>query len=196
MNVRQWAAGSAVATATVVFLPALAQAAPIAPQQAVLAAHEFPLGSTEYKVERETLTSPEGLPSEPAAQSQCATKLDALSKALDGAAIVEAEAVRGTTELESSVLDRTVTTARSDASKACMQEVTGEDRPTILDAPQDLARLNPFLFAMGRNTLQGWVDVRGVTVIVEAEGKDGGAVETEAFWQTLRAQVAKVERQP
>ncbi|WP_336670501.1 hypothetical protein [Tsukamurella sp. USMM236] len=51
--------------------------------------------------------------------------------------------------------------------------------------------------AVGRNTLQAWIDVRGVTVIVEAEGKtDAAAADSDIFWQTLRAQVAKVERQP
>lgn len=196
MNVRRRVAGAAAAAATIVSLPALAHAAPVVPQQAVLAAHEFPAGSTDYKVERETLTSPDGLPEDSPADSECGTKLNALARSMEGTEILEAEAVHGTTELEASVLSRTITAARGAATEACRSDVAAANRPTILAAPDDLARLKPFIMAVGRNTLQAWVDVRGVTVIVEAEGKKDAAADSEIFWQTLRAQVAKVERQP
>ncbi|MBS4104095.1 hypothetical protein [Tsukamurella paurometabola] len=195
MNARRWVAGSAAAAA-IISLPAGAQAAPVVPQQAVLAAHEFPGGSTGYKVERETLTAPDGLPEGSPTDSPCGTGLAALARAMEGTEIVEAEAVHGTTELEASVLSRPVTAARSAATEACRADVDAADRPTILAAPDDLARLKPFIMAVGRNTLQAWVDVRGVTVIVEAEGKKDGAADSDVFWQTLRSQVAKVERQP
>lgn len=196
MNVRRRVAGAAAAAATIISLPALAHAAPVVPHQAVLAAHEFPTGSTGYKVERETLTSPDGLPEDSPTDSVCGTKLNALARVLEGTEIVEAEAVHGTTELEASVLNRTITAARGAATEACRADVAAADRPTILAAPDDLARLKPFIMAVGRNTLQAWVDVRGTTVIVEAEGKKDAAADSEVFWQTLRAQVAKVERQP
>ncbi|BDH57008.1 hypothetical protein [Tsukamurella sp. PLM1] len=196
MSIRRLVAGTTAAAATIICLPAIAQAAPVSPQHAVLAAHEFPLGSTGYKVEREKLSALEGVPSDPGAASPCATALTALTERLADSEIVEAEAVRGTTELEASVLDTTVTTARRDAATACRSSVDADDRPSTLQAPADLARLKPFIFAIGTDTLQAWVDVRGVTVIVEAEGKNDAAADSESFWQTLRAQVAKVERQP
>ncbi|WEL94780.1 hypothetical protein P1N98_07865, partial [Tsukamurella tyrosinosolvens] len=91
---------------------------------------------------------------------------------------------------------RVAASAATEKSSAPSRASPRRTPTTILAAPDDLARLKPFIMAVGRNTLQAWVDVRGTTVIVEAEGKKDAAADSEVFWQTLRAQVAKIERQP
>ncbi|WP_019203353.1 hypothetical protein [Tsukamurella sp. 1534] len=196
MQIRRLVAGTTVALATAAGVPAVAAAAPVSPSGAVLAAHEFPSGSTGYKVEKEKLSELAGVPEKGEGGSPCATKADALAKALDGAEVVEAEAKRGSVEFEASVIGGRLTTANRDAVTACRSSLPAEKRTVAREAPADLTHLRPFIFAVGDSELQGWADVRGVTVLVSAEGEKGAAVDSEGFWQTLRAQIAKVERQP
>ncbi|MBS4104572.1 hypothetical protein [Tsukamurella paurometabola] len=66
--------------------------------------------------------------------------------------------------------------------------------PTPESVPRDLARVRTRVVTTSTDTIQGWADVRGATVSVNLFGIDGAAADREAFWQLLRAQVAKVER--
>ncbi|WP_159103257.1 hypothetical protein [Tsukamurella sp. 1534] len=177
-------------------LPAVAQAAPVNPSQAVLAAHEFPFGSTGYKVEREVLKPDDVAPDAPAdATSPCAVELGRTFEKLAGVTVVEAEVTRAGTELEAAVMSRRVTDYFTATFRACNAQMPPRERASVLPVPADLAGRGAFVFRDGDEYI-GWTDVRDVTVTVYAEAKDKLPVDAEAFWQTFRAQVAKVERQP
>ncbi|KXO92078.1 hypothetical protein AXK56_02985 [Tsukamurella pulmonis] len=195
MIARRIAAALVPVAAMSLLVPGTAHAAPVNTAQAVLAAHEFPLGSTGYKVETETLEPLDEPQDASPAAGPCGRFIDAMFQRLSGARVSDASAVRGGTEINATVLSRPMARFMADGFPTCEAALDPRSRSTVLAVPADLARLNPFLFR-DADELQGWVDVRGISVNVIASATKGSAVDTDAFWQTLRAQVAKVERQP
>ncbi|TWS25112.1 hypothetical protein FK268_07795 [Tsukamurella sputi] len=193
MRVRHLLAGSTVAVLAAVGLPGLAQAAPIVPAQAVLAAHEFPAGSTEYKARAEV--------GEPAGQlvsdSVCGRAEHAVDQRLEGARSTDASARRGALTLESSVIDRPMSATMRNAFTTCAASTPASSRLLPSALPADLSRYQGFVVRIGAGqALLGVVDVRGASVGVSVEGGSSSPADEGAFFQVLRAQVAKVERQP
>lgn len=193
MQIHRAAAGLTIALAATAALPAVATAAPISLPHAVLAAHEFPSGSTNYKVEQETV-SPGRIPAH-LQGTACGAKWTSLIEAAAGGQSVEAEVKRGSTELEASILSRPTTTIARDMMLTCDRQIASNDRLSVRPVPADLAALKPFVISFSKSDLQAWVDVRGVTVLVEAEADNNATVDADGFWQTLRAQISKVQRQ-
>ncbi|MBS4104608.1 hypothetical protein [Tsukamurella paurometabola] len=115
---------------------------------------------------------------------------------IDGAHASTAKVRRGPVRVESVVVDRPFTTAVADLTAACEAEEAPHSRSKVLSAPADLARFRTFLTQYGNSSFQGWVDVRGATVTVDVMSSGTAADSRDLFWQVLRAQVAKVERQP
>lgn len=187
MIARRCAAATALAVAAL-SVPALAQAAPVVPSQAVLAANEFPAGSFDYKVFRDTFPA---AGSAEAGTSPCGIATRELERMLAGVSVVEAEAWRGST-LFYSVVGRPVKDLQSKQTGACLPS-TQAVRQQI---PVDLARVNLTVTRSGSQRIEGSADVRGVTVGVVGSAPDGKTLDTDTFWQVLRAQIAKVERQP
>ncbi|WP_158636225.1 hypothetical protein, partial [Tsukamurella sputi] len=89
---------------------------------------------------------------------------------------------------------RPTTKETTDYWRVCLAE--DGVRMTTLPTPNDLAHLRPMLIGVGGTMYQGAVDVRGVTVLAGTTNRDGGPADLDGFWQVLRAQIAKVERQP
>ncbi|CAM3748178.1 hypothetical protein TSST111916_04405 [Tsukamurella strandjordii] len=191
MIVRRFAAVGAL-TFAALSIPALAQAAPIVPAQAVLAANEFPLGSTGYKTDDATID----FNGDESANTACDRAVRDAVKSISGVKAVSAEVLRGTTKIESGVVGRAYTARVAEIDVTCDADSSGNARPQKLAAPPDLARYRTHITTYRGSSIDSWVDVRGVTVSVQAHGTDGTPVDADAFWQTLRAQVAKVERQP
>ncbi|ADG78385.1 putative protein OS=Tsukamurella paurometabola (strain ATCC 8368 / DSM / CCUG 35730 /CIP 100753 / JCM 10117 / KCTC 9821 / NBRC 16120 / NCIMB 702349/ NCTC 13040) OX=521096 GN=Tpau_1767 PE=4 SV=1 [Tsukamurella paurometabola] len=172
--------------------PALAQAAPIVPSQAILAAHEFPFGSTRYKV-----TSEVGSPAKSSGETACDRASYAVDKRMEGTRTTDASAERGATELEASVNERPMADAMRTVFQTCGTQFGIRDRIALLPLPADLNRYNGFVFiSVARDSYIGVVDVRGAAVGVSVNSRGDQPADGDAFWQTLRAQVAKVERQP
>lgn len=194
MRVRHLLAGSTVAVLAAVGLPGVAQAAPIVPAQAVLAAHEFPVGSSGYTVEHETIRTTDEVNGP--ARTECDRRLVAGAKAIDGAHATTAKVTRGNMTVETAVVDRSFTAEVSALTTACDAESSSLGRTVILPAPADLARFRTFITRYATASFQGWVDVRGTTVSVDVSSRGDAVAEPDLFWRTLRAQVAKVERQP
>lgn len=174
-------------------LPGVASAAPVPLEAAVLAPHEFPAGSDRYEVESE---APElSAYRVDDADRACADATTAVETSLEGARAVEAEAVRGATGFETTLYSQPVATELGAWREACADE----SQP--LTAPADLARLNPVIFRSAPeengevDQYGAYVNVRGVTVIIDADAT-AGAADWNGFWDVLRTQVAKVERQP
>ncbi|MCS3780167.1 hypothetical protein [Tsukamurella ocularis] len=188
-----------MAVLAAVGLPGIAHAAPVNTAQAVLAAHEFPAGTTGYEVETETLTSigaraTPGAVDDPS-PSACSRNISRMFERMEGARVTEARAVRGSTRVEAVVLNRPMTALMTETFPTCEATLLPSERSAVLAAPRDLARLRPFIFR-DKDELQAWVDVRGVAINVTARGTNRSPADADAFWQTLHAQVAKVERQP
>lgn len=183
--------GSTVAVLAVACFPAVANAAPVNPGRALLSQSEFPAGTFGYEAGRGRPST--GLDS--GKTPQCAAKSRDLDRRLDTVAAADARAGIGSTTLLVYIVDQPLSTAIGDVVRSC-DENGDMVRVAPAAIPADLRRLSPFVLSSAKTDLQGWVDVRGVTVSVNAFGPDRGAADTEAFWQTLRAQVAKVERQP
>ncbi|GAA1073076.1 hypothetical protein [Tsukamurella spumae] len=181
-----------VALATLAVVPGVAQAAPVNTARTILAAHEFPLGSTGYKVETETL-KPFDEPDN--ANTPCSRFIRTMFERLGGAQVTNAQVTRGTTEVEVAVVNRPMAALMAEGFPTCEAQVDPRARSTVLAAPGDLTRLRPFVFR-DADEMQAWVDLRGISVNVTATTKNRGPADAETFWQTLRAQVAKVERQP
>lgn len=199
MRLRNLLTGSTVAVLAAVGLPAAAQAAPVDTAHAVLAAHEFPAGTTGYTVETETLT-PIGDSAAPGAvggssPTACERNMGRMFERMDGARVTEARAVRGTTRVEAALLNRPLTALMMETFPTCEAALSPSERSAVPAAPADLARLRPFIFR-DEDELQAWVDVRGVAINVTARSTNRSSADADAFWQLLRAQVAKVERQP
>ncbi|GAA1014682.1 hypothetical protein [Tsukamurella strandjordii] len=191
MNTRHLVAAASIAGAVVIGLPAVAQAAPVVPAQAILAANEFPFGSVEYKVSSEIGAPPVKVTGD----SSCERASYDLDKRLEGAKSTDAEAVRGSSKLEASVNDRPMADAMRTVFRVCGAELGVQ--LAIAPLPADLSRYNGFVFlSESRDSAIGVVDVRGAAVGVSVDGRGNQPADTDAFWQILRAQVAKVERQP
>ncbi|GAB3126108.1 hypothetical protein GCM10027289_01390 [Tsukamurella serpentis] len=188
MRARVALSATTVAVAATVGLPAVAQAAPVDPVRAVLAAHELPMGSKDYMVAA-PVTLPPAAPA-PAGDSPCDRATHAVDRAAAGARAVEAEAWRGDTHFYSSVVTRPITT-----SYKARENVCGE-RSVVLTPPADLARFPVSIRRVGTQRYEGLADVRGATVSVIASSPEAKPLSTETFWEVFRAQISKVERQP
>ena len=195
MIARRFAAALVPVAAVSLFVPAFAHAAPVNTAQAVLAAHEFPLGSSGYEVETEPLGQFDRSQAGSRPATACGRFIDAMFQRLSGARVSDASALRGGTKINATIVSRPMARFMAEGFPTCEASLAPRSRATILAAPADLARLNPFLFR-DEDEIQGWVDVRGISVNVITSATVGSAVDTDAFWQTLRAQVAKVDRQP
>ena len=192
MIARRFVAAGAIALATLGIVPGVAQAAPVNTARAILAAHEFPLGSSGYKVETETL---EPFDEPDNASTPCSRFIRTMFERLGGAQVTSAQAGRGTTEVEVAVMNRPMAALMAEGFPTCEAQVDPRARSTVLAAPADLTRLRPFVFK-DADEIQAWVDLRGVSVNVIATSKNRGPADADAFWQVLRTQIAKVERQP
>ena len=193
MRARHLLAGSTVAVLAAVGLPGIAQAAPVVPAQAVLAAHEFPAGTTGYKATAEV--------GEPAGTlvsgSACGRAEHAVDQKLEGARSTDAQVRRGALTLESSVIDRPLSAAMRNVFTTCAAGTPAAGRSLPAALPTDLARYKGFVVRVGGGqAMIGVVDVRGASVGVSVEGTSSSPADEGAFFQVLRAQVAKVERQP
>ncbi|AUN40223.1 hypothetical protein [Tsukamurella tyrosinosolvens] len=187
MRLRPLVSGSTVAVLAAVGLPAAAHAAPVVPAQAVLAAHEFPAGSKDYKafpIGRFPAAQPQ------TARTPCDERAAKLDAAVAGASAIEVEVWRGDTLFTASIIDRPVAAQFEAATLACTKAA-----PKIAP-PADLARVNPTIRRNSSQRMEAMVDVRGVNVGVVASSPRGKTLDADTFWQVLRAQVAKVERQP
>ncbi|TWS25113.1 hypothetical protein FK268_07800 [Tsukamurella sputi] len=192
MIARRLSVAGAIAVATLAIVPAVAQAAPVNTARAILAAHEFPPGSSGYKVETETLDpfdEPEG------SSTPCSRFIRTMFERLGGAQVTSAQASRGATDVEVAVVNRPMAALMAEGFPTCEAQVDPRARSTVLAAPADLTRLRPFVFK-DADEMQAWVDLRGISVNVTATTNNRGPADADAFWQVLRTQIAKVERQP
>ncbi|CAM3827103.1 hypothetical protein ACXYTP_02205 [Tsukamurella ocularis] len=189
---RRLVVAGAIALAAPALGPGVAQAAPVNTTRTILAAHEFPLGSNGYKVETETL-EPFDEPGNTG--TPCSRFIRTMFERLGGAQVTSAQVIRGTTQVEVAVVNRPMAALMAEGFPTCEAQVDPRARSTVLAAPTDLARLRPFVFK-DADEMQAWVDLRGISVNVTTTTKNRGPADAETFWQTLRAQVAKVERQP
>lgn len=190
MNGRRFAAAFALALTTAVTIPALATAAPVQPSRALLTAAEFPSGTTNYTAERTTPSAGIGGPE----SADCAHRRDALEAEFKAAGSATAAALRGRSTIRAAVIDRPVASRATEFAMRC--PAPGTPAPIALGVPSDLQHARPSILSSGADFLSSWADVRGTTVLVLAIGEDGAPADRDAFWQTLRAQIAKVERQP
>lgn len=180
-----------------VLSPATAYATPVAPARALLSQAEFPEGSTGYtREDRADLTTSERPTGDPARYTPCERSFATMFGVLDDASAAEATARRGTTRLGVTVIDAEVLRHARELFRTCNAEYPPDQRTRELATPADLAGVRPYLVANGRHELIAWVQLRGITIHVDAWVIGGQALDTAAFWQALRAQVAKVERQP
>ncbi|CAM3347400.1 hypothetical protein [Tsukamurella hominis] len=190
MRLRTLVAGATVAVLATVGLPAAAHAAPVVPARALLTAAEFPAGSTQYTPGRRTpSTGLGGLES-----ADCIALRDGLDGDFRRSAVADAVALRGRSAIMVSIVDRPLTSRIADVVTRCAEPDV--PRAVAVTAPTDLERVRPRVLTTGADDIRGWADVRGTTVGVIVEGENGAAADRDAFWQLLRAQVAKVERQP
>ncbi|MET9328612.1 hypothetical protein [Tsukamurella sp. NPDC003166] len=194
MRVRHVLVGTTVTLLAVAGLPAVAQAAPVDPARAILSAAEFPAGTTGYAVEHETIRTTDDVNGP--TRTECDRRLVAAAKKIDGAPATTAKVTRGSVGVESAVVGRSFTAEVTSLTTACDAESDTRIRSVVLPAPQDLARFRTFVLQYAGNSFQGWVDVRGATVTVDVSSRGSAAADRDLFWQVLRAQVAKVERQP
>lgn len=192
MRVSRVLAGTTEAVLATVGLPAVAEAAPVNLSRALLAADEFPLGTSGYTVALDTLRISGVV--DAVASTECDRKVDATFRHAEGARFVSAKVRRGTTGIESMVVDRRITAAVSDMTTTCDAATDQRSRPVVLPSPADLTRLHPYVVQYGKGSVQGWADVRGTTVTVDLS--DSRGTDRDLFWQTFRAQIAKVEKQP
>lgn len=188
MRARHLLGGSTVAVLAAICLPGIVQAAPVVPAQAVLAAREFPAGTTGYTAKTE-VGKPAGTL---ASDSPCGRAEHAVDQRLAGARSTDAQVRRGALTLESSVIDRPMSATMRNTFTTC---AAGRAVPEAL--PADLARYQGFVVRVGGGqSLVGVVDVRGASVGVSVDGSSASPADEGAFFLVLRAQVAKVERQP
>lgn len=190
MRLRNLLTGSTVAVLAAVGLPAAAQAAPVVPARALLTATEFPNGSSHYTPGRRTPSAGiGGLDS-----ADCAARRARLNDDFRRSTFADAVALRGRSAILVSIIDRPLAPRIADTATRC----NGSSVPQAASVaiPADLQRLRPRVLSTGADDIRGWADVRGTTVGVIVEGEDGAAADRDAFWQLLRAQIAKVERQP
>ncbi|GAA1014678.1 hypothetical protein GCM10009551_102220 [Nocardiopsis tropica] len=188
MTIRSVLAGGSVAVVAAAALPAIAQAAPVVPKDAVLTAQEFPPGSHDYKTFPMTFPA---VGTRPANSSRCAVKTHELQQRLAGSSAVEAEAWRGDTMYYASVFGRPVAEVLGEQNVACDMS----PRERRVPAPADLARVNPTAFRSGSQRIEATAELHGVTVGVVGTSPDGKVLDTDTFWEILRAQIAKIERQ-
>ncbi|KXP05669.1 hypothetical protein HWD35_03380 [Tsukamurella tyrosinosolvens] len=190
MRLRTLVAGSTVAVLAAVGLPAAAHAAPVVPARALLTAAEFPAGSTHYAAGARSPSA--GVAGSESAQ--CAKERAMLESSLRSGSASDAVAIREQTQILVSVIDRPLSASIAGYATRCATPAGAWTDPESI--PSDLRGFRPRVVSTGPEDLRGWVDVRGATVGVVVAGVDGTAADREAFWQLLRAQVAKVERQP
>ncbi|GAA1073081.1 hypothetical protein [Tsukamurella spumae] len=193
MRARHVLVGSTVTFLALAGLPAVAQAAPVVPARAVLAANEFPAGSTGYSV-RSEVGEPAG---ELISDTACGAAEHRVDKALAGAHSTDAKARRGALDLETSVIERPMATVMRGVITTCSAKLRYGTRAIVKPLPADLSRHQGFTVSTGDNqTLIAVVEVRGASVGVQVSGTSATPADPAAFWQLVRAQVAKVERQP
>lgn len=171
----------------------MAAAAPIVPSQAVLAAQEFPIGSTGYKV-----SSDIGSPADkPDGDTPCDRASYDVEKAVAGVKSTDAKAVRGPQRLEASVISRPMAGVMRQLFATCTTQFRYSTSAAVAPLPADLSRYTGFIVRSPKQrSLIGVVDVRGAAVGAEVDASGSAPVDEDAFWQLLRAQIAKIERQP
>lgn len=192
MTCRTAAIGTVVLAAACLF-PATAQAAPIAPSRAILTPSEFPSGSSGYRLIRTTAPSipkASGLTDNP-----CELAAMRLRLAAADARSAEAVAHRGKTYTSVELTDRDLVQKTREVIEACRPN--GGDTLAVVSTPAEFTRYRVYVGTTGSGgkEIQGWAAVRGVTVQVIIDSAPGGP-DFETFWQLLRTQIAKVERQP
>ncbi len=197
MRARHVLAGSTVAVLATVALPAAAQAVPVIPARAILAAHEFPSGSTEYSRNAgPRLDSSDRPTGDPSRFTPCQRSLAAMYARVDRTTSAEATARRSSTKLDVTVIGAPVLDSTRELYRTCNADFPPAERTRDLAAPADIARVRPYIVANGHHELIAWVELRGITLHVDAWTTGGGTPDHDAFWHLLRAQIAKVERQP
>ncbi|KXO92080.1 hypothetical protein AXK56_02995 [Tsukamurella pulmonis] len=190
MIARRIAAAGALALAATASVPALASAAPVQPTRALLTAAEFPSGSSQYTVmHRPAPTAPAG-----AAGTSCDAARERLGAASAGGRSTEAVAYRDRTYASVELTDRPLLDPIRAVITACTDSEPGA--PTTLAVPRDVSRYGAITASTeGGTTLETVAEVRGITIQVLVDASPDGA-DHATFWELLRAQIAKVERQP
>ncbi|KXP09728.1 hypothetical protein AXK57_12840 [Tsukamurella pulmonis] len=183
-------AAVAAMTLTLAATAGTATAAPVVPATAILTAAEFPSGSSQYTVmHRPAPTAPAG-----AAGTSCDAARERLGAASAGGRSTEAVAYRGRTYASVELTDRPLLDPIRAVITACTDSEPGA--PTTLAVPRDVSRYGAITAATeGGTTLEAVAEVRGITIQVLVDASPDGA-DHATFWELLRAQIAKVERQP
>lgn len=191
MITRRSAAAGALALGAATVLPGVANAAPVQPRAAIVSAGELPAGSSGYTLSTKVAQPP----TKPARDTPCDRMAHRIETALAGSTTVEVSATRGTDEIHVGISEGSGVSTARDVITACNTDPGVVPQATV-GAPSDLARLAPFITrTRDGKLLQATIDLRGVSVTVYVVNMDR-SVDSSIFWQVLRAQVAKVERQP
>lgn len=192
MTLRRLITGTSVLVTVLAVGSSPVHAAPVDTARAILGAAEFPPGAVSYTAASETLT--------PRARAAGTTRCDIESftaeRSLSGALSTDASVRRGTADLRVGIISRPTVAALVRVERACASDPRFADRGRPVAAPADLAHYRSRITRMpGGGSYFAVVDLRGVSVqagVAHASTPD----DVEAFWRILRAQIAKVQRQP
>lgn len=194
MRLRNLLAGSTVAVLSAVGLPGMAHAAPVEPARAILTAAEFPIDSgRSYRVTHTVNHAParaSGLTTD-----GCELAGVRMMSAAAGSRSSEAMAFQGRTYASVQLTDRALVAPILATIDAC-RTTPNADVPVLIGTPAEFTRYRLIAgTASHGKELNGWAEVRGVTVQVVVDASPNPA-DYATFWRLLRTQLTKIEKQP
>lgn len=191
MIARRFGVAGVLAVSVVAAAPVVANAAPVQLHSAIVSARELPVGSSEYALS--TTLAP--VPEKPTRDAPCDRTAYRVKTSLAGSKAAEVSATRGDDGITVRISDRPGVRDSRDVITACNTDPGVVPQVTV-DPPSDLAR-HTLLITRTRDgkLTQAVVDLRGISVTVAVVNMNR-AIDSSTFWQVLRTQVAKVERQP
>ena len=193
MIARRFAAAGALALLMASAVPALSAAAPVDPARAILSAAEFPIGNdASYRVTHTVNRAParaSGLTTD-----GCELAGVRMMSAAAGSRSIEAMAFQGKTYASVEVTDRALVSPIRAVMDAC-RTTPNADVPVPIGTPAEFTRYRLIAGAASHGKeLNGWAEVRGVTVQVVVDASPNPP-DYDTFWRLFRAQIAKIERQ-
>lgn len=174
MRLRRPAAAVAIAVVLATAVPALSSAAPVDPARAILTAAEFPIDSgRSYRVTHTVNHAParaSGLTTD-----GCELAGIRMMSAASGSRSTEAMAFQGKTYASVQLTDRTLVAPILATIDAC-RTTPDADVPVLIGTPAEFTRYRLIAgTASDGKELNGWAEVRGVTVQVVVDASPNPA---------------------
>lgn len=193
MIARRFAVAGLLAVGIVLVAPAMSTAAPVDPTRAILSAAEFPIDTGTYRVTHTVNRAP--TTSSGLTADACESAGVKMMNAATGSRSTEAMAFQGKTYASVELTDRALVTPIRATIDAC-RTTPNADVPVLIGTPAEFTRYRLIAgTASHGKELNGWAEVRGVTVQVVVDASPNPP-DYDTFWRLLRAQIAKIERQP